>query len=125
MGKQEELEKLDRTIKDNEIRRLTVQTNMELLQREVGVLSEVEAQLEENIRCLKKKNIVAMANEYRKAKEDLAKTKARLISLSNDIENFRKATDQVDQSTAKAKEDIEKIKKNADNNILQFSFKRK
>lgn len=123
MSKQIELEKLDRTVKDGEIRLRTVKTQMESLTREIDVLKDVQNQLIENIKFLKKKQIIAMAGEYKKAKEDLAKTVIRLITLQNDREHFRKAAVLVEEVMQKALDDIDKLKNT--NNVVQGVFGRK
>lgn len=125
MSKQVELEKLDRSIKDGEIRLRTAKTNIEALDKEIDSLSSLEIQLEENVKCLKKNNVVAIATEFKKAKEDLAKTKARLIALKNDRELFKKSAKDIETFTNKAKEDIEKLQKTGDNNVLRGKFSRK
>lgn len=124
MGKQADLEKLDRTIKDGEIRLRTVKTNIESLSREIAILDELEIQLNLNLQCLKEKKIIAIATEYKKAKEDMAKTKARRIGLSNDRENFKKAADNVEIVMKKAREEIEELNKEG-NNVLHVEFGRK
>ena len=125
MSKQVELEKLDRAIRDGEIRLHTVNVNIGSLTKEIDTLDQLEIQLEENLKCLKKKNIIAIATEFKKAKEDLAKTRARLISLKNDRANFTKAAEDVQAVMKKAKEDIDKMKKNGDSNVLHATFGKK
>ena len=124
MGKQEELEKHDRAVKDGEIRLRTVKTNIEVLNREIETLSALEMQLEENVRCLKKKNIVAIAAEFKKAKADLTKTKVRLLALQNDREHFKKSIANLESVMEKSKEEIVKLK-NGDNNVLRGKFGKK
>ena len=124
MGKLADLETLDRTIKDGEIRLRTVKTNIDSLSKEIATLDELEIQLRLNIQCLKEKKIIAIATEYKKAKEDLAKTKARRIGLSNDRENFRKAMNDVELVMKKAKEELDELNKEG-NNVLHVEFGRK
>lgn len=125
MSKQVELEKLDRAVRDGEIRLQTVNVNINSLTKEIDQLENLENQLEENLKCLKKKSIIAIATEFKKAKEDLKKTKTRLISLKNDRENFKKAANDVEAVMKKAKEDMENLKKNGDSNVLHGTFGRK
>lgn len=125
MGKQEELEKLDRVLRDGDVRLRTIKMNTDSLTKEIDTLEKLEIELERNIKCLKKKNIVAMATEYKKAKEDLARTRIRAIALKNDRAQFKKASDEVESAVKKAKEDIEKLKKSGDNNVLRGKFGRK
>lgn len=121
MGKQADLEKLDRTIKDGQIRLQTVKTNIESLSREIAVLDELEIQLNLNLQCLKEKKIIAIATEFKKAKEDLAKTKVRRIALSNDREHFKKAAAEVEIVMKKAREELEELNKEGDN-VLYVEF---
>lgn len=123
MSKQIELEKLDRTIKDGNIRLQTVNAQMHTLNKDIEALSELQDRLIDNIRFLKKKQIIAMAGEYKKAKEDLAKTVIRLISLQNDREHFRKAIAHVQQVMHEAEETIVKLK--SINNVVHGDFGRK
>ena len=125
MGKQAELEKLDRTLKDCELRLRTIKVNIDSLTREIDTFFELEAQLEQNVKCLKKKNIIAIAAEYKKAKEELAKTKAKSIGLRNDREQFRKASAEIEFVMKKAQVDLEKLHKIGDNNVLRGKFGRK
>jgi FMN phosphatase YigB (HAD superfamily) len=125
MSKQVELEKLDRAIKDGQIRVNTVQTNIDLLDRDIVALEKVEELLIENVKCLKDKSTIAMASEYKKAKEELAQAKQKLIIRSNEREDFRKALNHVKQSIQESQEAIEKIKKNGENNVLHGNFGKK
>lgn len=125
MGKQEELEKLDRTLKDGEIRLRTVKVNIDSLTKEIDTLAELEKQLEQNLKCLKKRNIIAIATEFKKAKEDLVKTRVRAIALKNDREQFKKSSDEVEWVMKKAREELEKLQKLGDNNVLRGKFGRK
>ncbi len=125
MSKQIELEKLDRAIRDGEIRLQTVNVNIGSLTKEIDTLTNLEIQLEENLKFLKQRNIIAKADDFKKAKEDLVKTRTRLISLKNDRENFKKAADNVQVVMTKAKEDIDKLRKNGDGNVLHGTFGRK
>lgn len=125
MGKQEELERLDRTLKDCDVRLRTVKMNIDSLTKEIDTLADLETQLEQNVKCLKKKNIIAIATEFKKAKEDLAKTRIRSIALKNDREQFKKASDEVEWTIKKSKEELEKIQKIGDNNVLRGKFGRK
>lgn len=124
MSKVVEIEKLDRAIRDGEIRIRTVQSNIEQLSKEIEAITTLQEQLEDNLKCLKKKNITVIATEFKKAKEDLAKSKTRLTVLGNERENFKKAADNAKVVMEKAKEQLEKLKK-SDDNVLTGKFGRK
>lgn len=122
MGKQEELSKIDRTIKDSEIRLRTFKTNIDVIQKEIDFLLNVEGQLQENIKYLKKVKIITLATEYKKAKEDLKKTKNRLLQLKSDKAINDKAHKEVTVFIEKNKELYDKLTKHNENNVLQGKF---
>jgi len=122
---QNEIEKLDRTIRDSGIRLQTINMNIISISKEIDNLLNFENQLEENIRCLKQKNIIAIAVEFKKAKEELGKARARSLTLKNDRENFRKAVNEINKLVKKSKEDMAKLNLSKDRNVLQGKFKRK
>jgi chromosome segregation ATPase len=125
MSKQVELEKHDRAIKDANVRSSTVKMNMEILDREIASLDQAELDLEENISVLKQQKIVAMADQYKKAKEELKKVRTRLIASKNEREDYRKALDHVNQVIQQSVDAIEKIKRDGDNNVLHANFGKK
>ena len=125
MNKQAELERLDRAIKDSNIRACTVKTNIEVLDRDIANMSAIEQTLEENIQVLKQQKIVAIAEEFKKAKEELKKTRVRLITLRNEREDYRKALNNVNQVIKDSTEAIEKIKRDGENNVLRANFGKK
>ncbi len=125
MSKQVDLERLDRAIKDGMIRICTVKSNIDLLDKDIETLIQLESTLVENLKCLKEKNIIAMASEFRKAKEDLGKTRIRLTVQQNEREDYRKALANVTQVVEESKEAIEKIKKSGENNVLHGNFGKK
>ena len=125
MSKQVELERLDRAIKDSNIRACTVKSNIEVLDRDIANMEELERTLEENLKVLKKQKVVAIAEQFKKAKEDLSKTRVRLITLKNEREDYRKALNNVNTVIKQSMEAIEKIKRDGDNNVLRANFGKK
>ena len=125
MSIQEDLAKLDRAVKDAEIRLHTVNSSIIGLDKELETLANLEGELEENVACLKKNRVIAIASEYKKAKEDLKKTRVRMTALQNDRAHYHKAKVEVETSLAKTKQEIEKIKNTGDRNVLHANFGRK
>jgi chromosome segregation ATPase len=125
MGKQDELAKLDRNIKDTEIRLKTFDTNIGTIQKEIDFLLNIEKQLDENISYLKKVKIIALATEFKKAKEDLKKTKTRLVQLKSDRTINEKAHKELGAMLQKNKEAYDRLTQTSDNNVLQGKFGRK
>lgn len=122
MSKQDELKKLDLIIKDAENRLKGFTHNIDIITKEVILLEAAEKALEENIAYLKNIKIIAMAQEYKKAKEDLKKTKNRLSQLRFDKTNNEKAYVEVDNFLKLNKEAYDKLTKQGENNVLQGKF---
>lgn len=125
MNKQLELDRLDRMVKDSTIRACTVQNNLDVLDRDIANTEVIKQKLEENLQFLKKQKVIAIAEQFKKAKEELAKTKVRLITLRNEREDYRKALDNVHRVIKESMEAIDKIKKDGDNNVLRANFGKK
>lgn len=125
MGREEEQAKIDRAIKDAEVRIRTFQTNIDAIDKEISIVSLSEKALEENVKCLKTKRIIAIAQEYKKAKEDLKKTQNRLLILRNDREHFNKALCNIEDLLKQSKKELDKLQNSVDNNVLSFKSRRK
>lgn len=125
MGKTEELAKLDRAIKDCEIRLKNFEVNINVIKKEINILESAETQLEENISYLKKNKKIALAVEYKKAKEDLKKTKVRILQLKSDVAINQRVYDDLEVALKKNKEAYDKLSKQNDNNVVQGKFGRK
>jgi hypothetical protein len=122
LGRQTDLDKLDRNIKDTEIRLGTFKINIGTIQKEIDFLSNVESQLQTNISFLKKNKIVALASEYKKSREDLKKTKIRLVQLKSDRTINEKSHKELGLMLEKNKEAYDKLAQAGDNNVLQGKF---
>lgn len=120
----EELSKLDNAIKDAEVRIKTVSANLIALDKEILLLCELEKTLKENVKCLKEKQVVAVAKEFKKAKEELKKTQAKIISLRNDRDHFSRITKEMETALKNTKKEIERLQKAIENNVLQFPEKK-
>lgn len=121
----QDLDKADRAIKDLSIKLSTVKMNLDAIQREIDTVSSVETALEDNVRFLKKNKIVAMAEEYRKAKSELVKTRIRMTCLQNDRERYRKAYREVELLLEDAQKKYGEIQSIGDNNVVRGKFGRK
>lgn len=124
MGKQADIDKLTNAVRDAEAQLKVFKHNLGILDREIAQLNAVEAQLDENIKFLRKKNIVALAKEYKAAKDDMNKTKNRLAMLRIDRSNIDRATSDIDSFVNKTKEELTKLL-NAPSNVLYGLFRRK
>ena len=124
MAKKDELSKLDQNIKDTEARLKNFTLNVDVVQKEITFLYSVELQLEENISYLKNVKVIALAIEYKKAKENLKKTKTRLLQLKSDKTIIEKSFKELEIVLKKSKENYDKLTKQNENNVLQGKFGR-
>ena len=125
MPKQDELTRIAQNIKDCENRLKTFSSNVETIQKELDFLANLETQLETNISVLKKIKIVTLATEYKKAREDLKKTKIKLTQLKSDKAINEKAHKELEYMLQKNKEAYDKLSKQGENNVLLGKFGRK
>lgn len=125
MSRQDDLTKIDRNIKDSEIRLKTFELNIETIQKEIDFLANLESQLESNITFLKKNKIIALASEFKKSKEDLKKTKIRLTQLKSDKTINEKAHKELSHMLQKNRELYDRLAQAGENNVLQGKFGRK
>lgn len=125
MSKLDDLTKIDRTIKDCDLRLKTIKANMEALEREIDSLSTKEIQISENLQFLKSKNVkgAIIALEFKDIKVELSRIKHMLSVRKNEMENYRKAfRDTEDLLTASA---LEYAALNNQNNVIQGKFGKK
>jgi small-conductance mechanosensitive channel len=125
VGKTEELAKFDRAMKDCEVRLRTFEANINTLKKEIDFLISLEKQLSENIAYLKKIKVIALAKEYKDAREDLKKTKTRILQLKSDLTINEKAYKDVESFLEKNRVSYDKLTKQSDNNVVQGKFGRK
>lgn len=122
MSRQQDRERLEQAIKDAEARLRVFRTTLEGISKELRDLRAVEIILTDNIETLKSKTVIILANEYRKAREDLGKTKSRMAIVRIDYDNVFKAAHEVELYLAKAKEEMSNSLRDP-NNVLIFRRK--
>jgi len=125
MGKAEDLTKIDRSIKDTEIRINTVQASVDAIEKEMLNLSTLEKAVEENLKCLKERKIIAIAQEYKKAKEEVKRIQIKIIALRNDKEHYGKMIKDMQLFLKQARREYERLEKYNDNNVLNFKSRKK
>jgi len=114
----EDLKKLDRVIRDSEIRIRTLQTQIGVIEKELLNVVALQQVLEENVKCLKTNKIIAVANEYKKVKEELKRVKHRIETLNYDKTHFSGVLKEVESLLKKASADFEKMKNTGNENVL-------
>lgn len=120
MSHTEDLKKLDRVVKDAEIRIRTLQTSIEAIEKELLNIIALKKTLEDNVACLKTNKVIAVATEYKKAKEELKRVKIRIEALTYDKNNFSNVLKNTEMLLNKTLADIEKMKNVGDSNVLRF-----
>lgn len=121
MSKTDDISRLDRSIKDAEIRINTLLSQVESYKKELDILLNKEKLLEENVKCLKKNRIIAIAQEFKKAKSELKITRDRITLLSNDKDHFLKSSEDMKTFIEKTKQELTRLQNLNDNNVLQFN----
>lgn len=125
---QEDFNKASLVLLDAESKLRVIQAQRTQLEKEIAILSFVEANLEENIRVLRRKRAIVMATEYKKAMNDLQTAKSRKAFLRIDRDNALKIESHAEKIHLKAKQDYEKAFKmlhNPPNNVIRINFGKK
>lgn len=122
MTRPQDLDKLSHAIKDAEARLKVFTQTLETIQKELDALAQVERAIEENVNFLKKKHIIALAQEFKKAKDDLAKTRIRMVKVRIDRDNIIRASREVEEYLRKSKDDYA-ASLIGPNNVLTFGRK--
>jgi septal ring factor EnvC (AmiA/AmiB activator) len=122
VSKIEELDKLDKAIKDADIRLKSIQSAIEQIDKEISVLGPRKTELEQNIQFHKKQDTIPIAHEYKKSKSELSKIKARLILINADRGRAKQACIDIEQIIEKFKRDHLELIKTSENNVLRPIF---
>lgn len=120
MNKTEDIATLERSLIDAESKVKTVLSDIVVHEKEIKFLQENEKTLAENVKCLKSTKIIAVAQEYKKTKEELKKTKSRIAILTNDCNHLKKTVLDIEDFIKKTGQKIDKIRGLEKNNVLQF-----
>ena len=122
MSNLEQLDKLDRAIKDAEIRLKSIQASIELIDKEIAHLGPRQIELQQNIEFHKSLGTVPIAHEYKKAKTELSKIKARLILINADRKKADDACKQIEKIMDKFRKDQFELIRINENNVLRVIF---
>jgi chromosome segregation ATPase len=117
--------KVERSLREAEARLANNKVKIEIITRELESMQILQIQLEENLKNLKQRGIVALVMEYRKARGDLVKTKIKISQLEWDIA----LAENVYRDAAKNVEGIqllfEKLFAEVGKNVLQGKWPKK
>lgn len=124
----EDLNKFSHTLLDAQVNLQTIQAAVLKIDKDLAMLTMVKANLEENIRVLKRRRAIVMASEFKKSSDDLTTCETRMAFLRVDRENVLKNEKHADGIYQKAKAEYERLLdlvQNPPDNVIYVDFGRK
>jgi len=121
-SKLEELDRLEKALLDAIAGLKSISLNVEKIDFEIAILVQRKNELIQNIEFHKKEEVVPIAQEYKKSKEELSKTIARLILLNSDLNKSNSAIKTTETIIEKFKKDHMKLLQTGENNVLRPKF---
>ena len=124
----EDLNKSSHVLLDAQVNLQIIQAQILKIDKDLAMLTMVKANLEENIRVLKRRRAIVMASEFKKSVNDLGTCETRMAFLRVDRENILKNEKYADGVYQKAKTEHERILdliQNPPNNVIYVDFGRK
>lgn len=106
----------------------SLKIHIESLDREIGILTVVEGNLVANLNVLKKRDIIPLAELYRKTRDDLRTARNRRSLVRIDRENHLKTQERAERALAQARETYRlafKRLNEPENNVIQVEFGRR
>ena len=122
MGLMDELDRLDKAIKNSDISLKAILINIEKIDNEIAILAPRKLELQQNIEFHKKSGTIPIAHEFKNARTELSKTTARLILLTSDRKKSYQACKDIEEIMEKFKRDHIKLLKTSENNVLRVLF---
>lgn len=122
MNKIEQLDLITRELKNSEIRLKSVEATVEQIGKEIAVLEPRKIELERLLGFHKKAEIVPIAQEYKKAKAELSKVRARLILIAADQKRAKEACKTIEDIIDKFRKDQYELIRDSGNNVLKPIF---
>lgn len=124
----EDLNKSSHVLLDAQVNLQTIQAQILKIDKDLAMLIMVKANLEENIRVLKRRRAIVMASEFKKSTNDLITCENRMAFLRVDRENILKNEKYADGIYQKAKAEYERLLdlvQNPPDNVIYVDFGRK
>lgn len=124
----DDLNKASHAMLDAQVKLQQTQADRLKLEKEIALLNMIEANLEENIRILKRKRLIVTVVDFRKAKADLNTARTRRSFVRVDRENVMKLEKHNQDAYDKIKAEYERLFKrlhNPPNNVIHVDFRRK
>lgn len=121
----DELEELNKRIKDVEYKVQSMKIGIEKAEREFALLLSLEMTLIENIKNLKDLYLIVTVGEFKRAKSDLDKTKRRLGILRIEIDSLIHSKKRVEDFLDSLRKDYRHTLNASYDNVVKIDFKKK
>lgn len=124
----DDFNKASHVLLDAEVNLNSITIRISSLEKDIAFLTQVEANIRENIRFMKRKKIAVVASEFRKAKLDLQACRSKVSLLRMDRENSLKIQGNAEYVYNKAKDAYYQAYQRLHypmNNVLYPAFGRK
>lgn len=122
MTRAEELDQLDKAIKDAEKSQKSIQDNIDQLSKEISTLTLHKTDLEENLEFHKRVGIIPIAHEYGKSKKELTKTTNRLTLITEDRKKSIQGLNDTKEIIARYKRDYIRLLNSNEDNVVRALF---
>lgn len=122
MNRAEELDKTDKAIKDAEKTSQSIRTNIDNISKEIAILTQQKAELQENLEFHKRAGIIPIAHEYGKTKKELTKVVNRLNLIISDHTKAVHGLDSTQEIIVKLKRDYMRLLNSNEDNVVRGLF---
>lgn len=120
-----EIEQIKLDISLSEHRMNSIKITLQGLQKDLDILIQIEQQLIDNLYHLKQSKVVALAFEYKKAKDDLAKARHKIKYISTELLYNEKLLSNSASYLNKLKEKYEEILRGPTRKVITAEFGKK
>jgi chromosome segregation ATPase len=104
MNKADEIEKAEKALKEASERLGNLTAYVAKLESELYVLKNIEETLKENITILKSEDIIAVASEFKRSKEELTKIQQRIAVTNIDKANNERSIAKIQKTMIECRE---------------------
>lgn len=117
-----EVDKVEHQIRDLEFKQKSAQNGLIDLEREMVLLNIKKTALSENIKNLKKNEIIIISiPEFKKSKEELNRAITRMEMVKTEKEKVQRALKSIEEFIAKAYEKLKELKSQEVSNVIPFT----
>lgn len=125
MGNLVSIEKIQLSIKTMEEKLRSIRVGLYGVEKDIDILSTHAAQLERNVQYLKKKNVITLASEFKKIKEELDTVNKKLEQLRSDRENFRTIYARAELEMIKLMDELDYLLHDPGATVIEADFRRR